>query len=316
MQKITIRSPLSCKAKHGLCQKCFGYDLGKNKLVALGSAVGIVTAQSIGEPGTQLTMRTFHAGGVAGEGDITQGLPRVEEILELRMPHERALISEIDGKIIDIRKDGQRRELVVEPSEELMNEKHNKKRGARSKKTNQYVYTLPLNKRVLVAVGDLISKGQQLSDGHLDLKALYRLRNKQDVQRYIIKEVQNIYFFQGAAIDERYIEVVARKMFSRVKIIDGGKTDYLAGQILEKDVFEDINRSLKESEKSKAVEVLMGITKVSLSSESFLSAASFQETARVLINAACDGKIDYLQGLKENVIIGKLIPAGTGFKKN
>ncbi|TRZ80246.1 DNA-directed RNA polymerase subunit beta' [bacterium] len=312
IDKIKIRSSLSCKAKHGLCQKCFGYDLGTNKLVEIGATVGIVAAQSIGEPGTQLTMRTFHAGGVAGEGDITQGLPRVEEILELRTPHERALISEVDGKVVDIEKIGKKREITIEINESILDSNPKKHK---TKKDNKRFYSLPLNKRVFVNVGDLVTKGQRLSDGHLDLKALYRLRTKQDVQRYIIKEVQNIYFFQGAAIDERYIEVVTRKMFSRFRVIDGKSTKLLSGQIVERDILVEVNEGLKEKDKATATELLMGITKVSLSSESFLSAASFQETARVLINAACEGKIDKLRGLKENVIIGKLIPAGTGLKK-
>ena len=316
IEQIRVRSPLTCKTKHGVCQKCFGYDLGKNKLVELGEAVGIVTAQSIGEPGTQLTMRTFHAGGVAGEGDITQGLPRVEEILELRVPHEKALMSEVNGKVVDIRKAGQKKEIIIEPNRDFISpSKKSKREKKKQKEKNQIIYSLPINKRVLVNVGDLVTKGQQLSDGHLDIKALYRLRGKEDVQRYIIREVQNIYFFQGAAIDERYIEMVVRKMFSRVRITDSGATDFLTGQIVEKDIFEDVNSKLKEKDRAKGVELLMGITKVSLSSESFLSAASFQETARVLINAACDGKVDHLKGLKENVIIGKLIPAGTGFKR-
>jgi len=312
IDEIRVRSSLSCKAKHGLCQKCFGYDLGTNKLVEIGATVGIVAAQSIGEPGTQLTMRTFHAGGVAGEGDITQGLPRVEEILELRTPHERALISEVDGKVIDIKKIGKKREITIEINESILDSKSKKHK---TKKDNKRFYSLPLNKRVFINVGDLVTKGQRLSDGHLDLKALYRLRTKQDVQRYIIKEVQNIYFFQGAAIDERYIEVVTRKMFSRFRIIDGKSNKLLSGQIVERDILVEINEGLKEKDKATATELLMGITKVSLSSESFLSAASFQETTRVLINAACEGKVDKLRGLKENVIIGKLIPAGTGLKK-
>jgi len=314
IEEIKVRSALTCKTNHGLCQKCFGYDLGKNKLVDIGAAVGIVTAQSIGEPGTQLTMRTFHAGGVAGEGDITQGLPRVEEILELRSPHEKALISEVSGKVVDVKKVGKKREIVIEPNEELTEPKKKGKKG--KKKSKRHTYTLPISKRVLVGVGDLISRGDQLSDGHIDLKALYRLKTKEDVQRYIIREVQNIYFFQGAAIDERYIETVARKMFSRIRITDGGKTNFLAGQVIEKDMFNEANKKLKERDQAKGVELLMGITKVSLTSESFLSAASFQETARVLIGAASEGKIDKLRGLKESVIIGKLIPAGTGFKSD
>jgi len=308
IEKIRVRSSLTCKTNTGLCQKCFGYDLGKNKLVEIGQAVGIVTAQSIGEPGTQLTMRTFHAGGVAGDADITQGLPRIEEILELRTPREKALMSEIDGRVIDIEKVGQRREISIESNAEVISDKKKKKN-----KKDKLTYTLPLGKRVLVEKGDLVSKGQQLSDGHLDLKGLYKLKTRQDVQRYIIREVQNIYFFQGAAINEKYIEVVTRKMFSRVRIIDSGKTDYAVGQTVEKDVLRKANESFDEKDHGKGEELLMGITKVSLSSESFLSSASFQETARVLINAACDGKIDKLQGLKENVIIGKLVPAGTGF---
>ena len=213
---------------------------------------------------------------------------------------------------MDIQKTGQKKEIVIELNEELISRDDKKKK----KNKNQHTYTLPSNKRILVEIGDLVYKGQQLSDGHLDLKALHRLRGQKEVQRYIIREVQNIYFFQGAAIDERYIEVVAKKMFSRIRVMDNGKTDFSVGQIVENDVFRRANEKLSEKDRAKGMDLLMGITKVSLSSESFLSAASFQETARVLINAACDGKIDRLQGLKENVIIGKLVPAGTGFEKD
>jgi DNA-directed RNA polymerase subunit beta' len=315
IKKIQVRSPLTCKAKHGLCQKCFGYDLGKNKLAEIGTAVGIITAQSIGEPGTQLTMRTFHAGGVAGEGDITQGLPRVEEILEIRSPHEQALIADVDGKVVKVKKIGDKQELVIDKSEELLDDKKIAKKSLKTKKEkNRRTYTLPINKRILVKEGELISKGQQLTDGHLDLKTLYRLRNKKDVQRYIIREIQDIYFFQGAAIDERYIEVVARKMFSRIRVLDSGKTDLLVGDVVARTVFDEANSHFPAKDQAKGKELLMGITKVSLSSESFLSAASFQETAKVLINAASSGRVDELKGLKENVIIGKLIPAGTGFQ--
>jgi DNA-directed RNA polymerase subunit beta' len=299
LDKIRVRSIISCKTRFGLCRKCYGYDLGRNKLVEMGEAVGIVTAQAIGEPGTQLTMRTFHTGGIAGGADITQGLQRVEEIFEARPPKGRAALSELDGKVIDIIEKGKQNVVII----------------AAKKIKKEYV--IPLRTGLWVKKGDMVKKGQQLCEGPLDLKELFNLTGQENVQRYILREVQNIYSSQGGGINDKHIEMIVRQMFSRVRVKDSGDTELLPGVVLEKD------RYLVENDKAKkkggklatCQTLLLGITKVALTTESFLSAASFQETVRVLINAAIEGKIDVLRGLKENVIIGKLIPAGTGFKK-
>lgn len=297
---IKIRSPVTCKAKDGVCQICYGYDLSKNKLIEIGEAVGIITAQAIGEPGTQLTMRTFHTGGVASASDITMGLPRVQEIFEVRPPASRALVSEIDGQVISVEEKGRQNLIKIRSS---------------SGEEREYL-TMP-GVALHVSAGDLITIGQQLSDGHIDLKELFNLTNSIEmVARYIVKEVRGIYFATGEGINDKHVELIVRQMFSRVKILDGGDTELLPGDIVEKRTLIEANETAKETGKKPAVakQLLLGITKVSLSTESFLSAASFQETARVLIDAAVAGKEDPLRGLKENVIIGRLIPAGTGYR--
>jgi len=309
LDKIKVRSVISCKTKFGLCQNCYGYDLGRNKLVKLGEAVGIVTAQAIGEPGTQLTMRTFHTGGIAGGMDITQGLPRVEEIFEVRPPKDKAVISEVEGKVLDIKKKGKQNIIRI---------KVNKKAGKEKKtaKENIKEYSIPDQIGLWVKKGDLVTKGQQLCEGPIDLKELFNLAGQEAVQRYIIREVQSIYSSQGGGLHDKHIELVIKQMFARVRVKDPGDTDLLPGVITEKDRFLEENERVKKNKGQLATcqPLLLGITKVSLTTESFLSAASFQQTVRVLINAAIEGKVDRLRGLKENVIIGKMIPAGTGFK--
>lgn len=299
LEKIKIRSLLTCQAKEGVCQYCYGYDLSKNRLVNIGEAVGIVTAQAIGEPGTQLTMRTFHTGGVAGGGDITVGLPRVTEIFEARTPSTKAVISDADGQVVEV-KEGTRQSAVKI-----------KTAGGEEK-----VFPVPLGQMLWVNEGDLVTVGQQLSEGHLDPKELYVVtKDINAVARYIIKEVQGVYFATGSGINNKHVELIIRQMFSRVRVLEAGDTDLLPGDIVEKRLLREQNELVKKNGGREASfePMLSGVTKVSLTTESFLSAASFQETARVLIDAAIVGKEDKLRGLKENVIIGRLIPAGTGY---
>ncbi len=303
VEKVKIRSIVSCKTKRGVCQKCYGMDLGRSELVQIGQAVGIVAAQAIGEPGTQLTMRTFHIGGVAGT-DITQGLPRVDEIFEARPPKGEAAVSETNGQVVDI-KETEKDKIIKIESE-----------GPKGKKESRE-YTVPAVMNLNVQKGDLVARGQVLSEGHLDLKKLFKIQGEEAVHRYIIREVQEIYSAQGEGINDKHIEIIVRQMLSRVKILDLGSTSLLPGDIVEDVQLIEANEEAKASGKSVATgeKLLLGISKVALSTESFLSAASFQETAKVLINAAVTGKEDKLRGLKENVIIGKLIPAGTGYKE-
>ncbi|MBU4285075.1 DNA-directed RNA polymerase subunit beta' [Patescibacteria group bacterium] len=308
IDKLRVRSVISCKAKFGVCQQCYGYDLGRNKLVEKGEAVGIVTAQAIGEPGTQLTLRTFHTGGVAGGADITQGLPRVEEIFEARVPRNKAVLSELNGKIIDIKEHKGQRIITVDGWQELKNKK-------RKKTSKEYIVSPQVG--VWVQKGDEVSQGQQLCEGSVDLKDLFKLAGLEALRRYIIKEIQGIYSIQGEGLNNKHIELIVRQMLSRVRVKDEGDTNLLVGAIIEKDIFLQANDKAKKMGKkpATAVQVLMGITKIALSTESFLSAASFMETVRVLIKAASEGRIDRLRGLKENVILGRLIPAGTGYRE-
>ncbi|MCP6726418.1 MAG: DNA-directed RNA polymerase subunit beta' [Patescibacteria group bacterium] len=303
-EKITevhIRSPLACKSFRGLCQRCYGWDLGMNDMVELGSAVGIVAAQSIGEPGTQLTMRTFHTGGVAGGGDITQGLPRVEEIFEGRVPGGKAVMAEVDGVVIDITPDNT---IAIQP------------KGKTSKK-DIIEYVIPVSRSLWVKKGSSIQKGQQLCEGNMDLKELFEATGAETTQQYIVREIQRIYTSQGASIHDKHIEVITRQMFSRVKIIDQGDSRFSESEVAELSTLLEENDRLKKAKKKPATfaQTLLGVSRVALTTDSFLSAASFQETSRVLIRAALEGREDRLRGLKENVIIGKLIPAGTGFQK-
>ena len=303
IEQVRIRSLVKCKALDGVCRLCYGNDLSKGELVKVGEAVGIVTAQAIGEPGTQLTMRTFHTGGIAGGADITMGLPRVMEIFEARSPQFKALVADVDGKVLSVEDTGKQRIITVEVKDS------DEKRE----------YAIAPNLAVSVSKGDLISVGQQLSEGHIDLKELFAMTDDIDiVARYIIREVQAIYFPTGDNINDKHVELIVRMMFSRVKVLDPGDTDLLSGDIIEKRRLWQENEKAKQRKKIEATaeQLLLGMTKVSLTTDSFLSAASFQETARVLIDSATVGKEDMLKGLKENVIIGRLIPAGTGLNSD
>ncbi|MEK7488153.1 MAG: DNA-directed RNA polymerase subunit beta' [Patescibacteria group bacterium] len=318
IKEVKVRSVLACKTKDGACQKCYGYDLGINKVVRMGSPVGVVAAQAIGEPGTQLTMRTFHIGGVAGGGDITMGLPRVEEIFEARTPKGKALLCEVDGKVLDIITDGEIKRILVESTEPVVAEKEESSKDEKTAKKKEEreikEYQAPHFTTLWVEKGKEVRKGMQLSEGHLDLGELLRVSGIREVERYIISEVQKIYTSEGASISDKHIEVIVRKMFSRVRVKEAGDTNLVRGDIVEKTTFFGANKEVTEGQKkATAAQVLLGITRCALTTESFLSAASFQETTRVLINAAVQGKTDRLRGLKENVIIGKLIPAGTGY---
>lgn len=300
---LHVRSPLSCKSVRGVCQKCYGYDLGKNAVVQPGEAVGIVAAQAIGEPGTQLTMRTFHTGGVAGGADITQGLPRAQEIFELRIPKTKAVISDFGGRVISI--SSEERERII------------KIRGKNTHgKTVAKEYFIVSHLPVLVNEGDEVKAGTQLSGGHVELRDLFKVAGEEYTERYIVNQIQDIYASQGAVIHDKHIEIIIRQMFSRVRVTDAGDTILNAGEIVEKGLLLEENLEIKKKNGKAASynQVILGISKVALSTSSVLAAASFQETARVLIRAAIEGKADRLRGLKENVIIGKLIPAGTGFR--
>jgi len=315
IEEVAIRTLLKCRTRFGVCQKCYGYDLGHNQPVKLGEAVGIVAAQAIGEPGTQLTMRTFHTGGVASVVDITQGLPRVEEIFEARPPKGRAPIAEADGKVIDIVDQGKARIIRVRHEGGFSS---SRKRGrAKSRPKAEVIeYAVPAGVTIWVKEGDVVKKGAQLAEGNLDLRDLLRISGKEAVEKYVVREVKKIYQAAGESINDKHIELIVRQMFSRVRIKDRGDSEFMVGDVIDKSRFFEENAKLKSKGKkpARAVQLVMGITKVALSTESFLSAASFQETARVLVSAATEGRVDYLRGLKENVIIGKLIPAGTGFR--
>ncbi|WCK54685.1 DNA-directed RNA polymerase subunit beta' [Aneurinibacillus sp. Ricciae_BoGa-3] len=298
IETVNIRSVIGCRTQHGVCKKCYGRNLATGKKVDVGEAVGIIAAQSIGEPGTQLTMRTFHTGGVAGD-DITQGLPRIQELFEARNPKGQAVITEIEGEIIDIREGKDRREVEV--------------RG----ETENKVYQIPYGSRLKVSVGSKVDIGEELTEGSVDPKEMLKVRGMRGVQYYILQEVQKVYRMQGVEINDKHVEVMIRQMLRKVRVVDNGETDLLPGSFVEIHQFEEANRRALLDGKNPAVArpVLLGITKASLETDSFLSAASFQETTRVLTDAAIKGKIDRLLGLKENVIIGKLVPAGTGMNQ-
>ncbi len=355
VSEVEVRTVLRCTLTRGVCSKCYGYDLGFNKPVDRGAAVGIVAAQAIGEPGTQLTMRTFHTGGVAGL-DITQGLPRVEELLEAREPKGQALLSEIDGFVSSVKSNNKESVIRVEakdvaadeylldtPKLQLTDgEKVNegdplfvnskgetvkaKAAGIVKVKDQKLVivresenfkeYTVPAGFSLTVKEKDLVYKGQALTEGNLNLHQLFELKGIEACQDYIIKDVQEIYSSQGQNVNEKHIEIIVRQMFSKVRIVDQGRTDLLIGDLIDKSRLQLANAKVDQGQIAVAEQLLMGITKSSLNTESFLAAASFQETTRVLIEAAITAKTDYLRGLKENVIIGKLIPAGTGFRED
>ena len=298
IEKVNIRTVLNCKTHHGVCSKCYGRNLATGKEVNIGEAVGIIAAQSIGEPGTQLTMRTFHTGGVAG-GDITQGLPRVEELFEARKPKGLAVIAEIDGRV-EIDETGKRKEIIVIPNE-----------------GEKQVYSIAYNSRLRVKQGQMVKAGDPLTQGSINPHDIVRVKGIGGVQEYIVKEVQRVYRLQGVDVNDKHIEVIVRQMLSKVKVEDPGDTDLLPGGYEDVLTFDKCNEEAIANglRPATAKRVLLGITKASLATESFLSAASFQETTRVLTEAAIKGKEDHLIGLKENVILGKLIPAGTGMKK-
>jgi DNA-directed RNA polymerase subunit beta' len=308
IEKVLIRSPLSCKSARGICQQCYGWDLGRNAMVKLGEAVGVVAAQAIGEPGTQLTLRTHHLGGVAGGGDITQGLPRIEEIFECRAPKGEAVMSLAEGEVVKI--DEEKKIVTIRP--------YGKDGIKVSAKELNVDYQIPGRIAIIVRVGDEVKENQPLSGGNLDLKKLYKASGLEETQRYVLKEVQRIYASQGVDIHDKHIEVIIQKMFSRIRIKEEGDSEWVKGEIVEWSVFtEEVERLTKaKKEVPLGSQILLGISEVALASESFLSAASFQQTSRVLIKAALEGKEDKLRGLKENVIIGKIIPVGTGFHKS
>ncbi len=307
IEEVSVRSPLTCKLIQGICQMCYGLDLGKNKPIDLGEAVGTVAAQAIGEPGTQLTMRTFHAGGTASVGgDITQGLPRVEEVFEKRKPKVPAIVSHTDGMVTEIRKEGKEHIIVVIP--DIAEKTKSKKEGIE--------YEVSHVRMMYVKVGDTVKKGQLLTDGSADIDELFKYAGKDIAQEYIISEIKKLYELQGEPVSRKHIEVIVRQMFGRVKVKNPGETKLVEGDIVESKEFVEANDIAKAEgkEEAKCELIVMGITDVSLTRESFLSSASFQHTTRVLISAAIKGSVDLLKGLKENVIIGRLIPAGSGFK--
>ena len=301
--KVLIRSVLTCKSSQGVCKKCYGQDLANKTEVEIGEAVGIIAAQSIGEPGTQLTMRTFHTGGVAG-GDITQGLPRVEELFEARKPKNNAIIAEIDGVVtIGKAEKNDLTQVTVTPTDSI------------NQQPREYV--IPYGIQPRVKDGDTIHAGDNITDGAKNPHDILRICGLKETHRYLVKEVQKVYKSQGVEINDKHIEVMVRQMLHKVKIEESGSTEFLPGEFVDMNVFEAANTKAIEEDKAPAVAkpILLGITKASLATDSFLSAASFQETTRVLTDAAIKGKIDPLIGLKENVIIGKLIPAGTGMAR-
>lgn len=306
VERIKIRSILGCRAKHGVCKMCYGSNLANGMPVTVGEAVGIIAAQSIGEPGTQLTMRTFHTGGVASAEDITQGLPRVEELFEGRKPKHLAIISEIGGEV---------------RFEEIKNNHHavifNKETG------EEKSYLIPFGARVRVEEGQVIQAGDMITEGSVNPHDVLAIKGPEAVQDYLIQEVQRVYRMQGVDINDKHIEVIVRQMMKKVRIDDAGDTNLLPSTLVDKNEFlsanEEIERRIENGEedlkKATCTQMLLGITKASLATDSFLSAASFQETTRVLTDAAIKGKVDPLMGLKENVIIGKLVPAGTGMHR-
>ncbi|MDY2789168.1 MAG: DNA-directed RNA polymerase subunit beta' [Lachnospiraceae bacterium] len=299
-EKIKIRTILTCQSHSGVCAKCYGANMATGQMVQVGEAVGIIAAQSIGEPGTQLTMRNFHAGGVAGGDDITQGLPRVEELFEARKPKGLAILTEFAGKV-EIREVKQKREVVVTNDE-----------TGESK-----AYLIPYGSRIKVMDGQMLEAGDELTEGSVNPHDILKIKNVRAVQDYMLREVQRVYRLQGVDINDKHIEIIVRQMLKKIKIHESGDTNYLPGMQVGVIEFNETNRKMVEQGLEPAVgeQVMLGITKASLATDSFLSAASFQETTKVLTDAAIKGKTDPLYGIKENVLIGKLIPAGTGMKR-
>ena len=298
IERVKVRSPLNCKTKHGICAKCYGMSLATREKITIGEAVGTIAAQSIGEPGTQLTMRTIHSGGVAGVADITQGLPRVEELFEARKPKGLAIISEIEGtiKISEVKK---KKEVTVVSDD------------------NAKTYSIPFGAKLCVAEGDHIDIGDPITEGSINPNEILAIKGPEGVHEYLVQEIQKVYRNQGVDINDKHIEVIARQMLKKVRVEDNGDSNLLPGSLVDINELEEINKELEAEGKRPAEgkRILLGITKAALATDSFLSAASFQETTKVLTEAAIKGKTDELIGLKENVIIGKLIPAGTGMAR-
>ena len=299
LKQVKIRTILTCKAHNGVCTKCYGANMATGEPVQVGEAVGIIAAQSIGEPGTQLTMRTFHSGGVAGD-DITQGLPRVEELFEARKPKGLAIITEFGG-VATINDTKKKREIIVTNQE-----------TGESK-----AYLIPYGSRIKIADGAVLEAGDELTEGSVNPHDILKIKGLRAVQDYMIQEVQRVYRLQGVEINDKHIEVLVRQMLKKIRIEEAGESGFLPGTMVDVLEFEDKNEELAAEglEQATGEQIMLGITKASLATNSFLSAASFQETTKVLTEAAIKGKVDHLCGMKENVIIGKPIPAGTGMRK-
>ncbi len=303
VEEAIVRSPMSCASERGICQKCYGADLATRQIIDIGEAVGTIAAQAIGEPGTQLTMRTFHTGGVATiGGDITHGLPRVEELFDKRPPKASAVLSAVSGEVSEIKDEMGVKTVLVLPDHA-------------SGKKDKIAYEVPLRRVPMVMVGQKVEKGDIITDGSVNLDELFELGGISKLQEYVIDEVSKIYDLQGASVSHKHMEVIIRQMFSRVRVTDPGASSFVQGEVIEKAIALAANRDLEavDKEPMSTEPVVLGITEVSLNRKSFLSAASFQHTTRILIGAALKGSVDLLAGLKENVIVGRLIPAGTGF---
>ncbi|MBC7959521.1 MAG: DNA-directed RNA polymerase subunit beta', partial [Vallitaleaceae bacterium] len=300
IESVRIRNVLACKSEIGVCAKCYGSNMATGLAVQVGESVGIIAAQSIGEPGTQLTMRTFHTGGIATTDDITQGLPRVEELFEARKPKGLAIIADYDGKAT-VNETKKKREVILTGTE-----------------TGEVkAYLIPYGSRIKIMDGDMLQAGDELTEGSVNPHDILKIKGVRAVQDYMLQEVQRVYRLQGVEINDKHIEVICRQMLKKVRIEESGDTEFLPGSLIDRLEYERINKGLEDGglELADGRQVLLGITKASLATNSFLSAASFQETTKVLTEAAILGKEDPLIGLKENVIIGNLIPAGTGMKR-
>jgi DNA-directed RNA polymerase subunit beta' len=365
VDKVFVRSPLTCENRHGLCKLCYGSDLARGGMVKMGEAVGIIAAQSIGEPGTQLTLRTFHTGGVAGADDITQGLPRVEELFEARTPKGEAVISEIGG-VVDVYWEGDVRKLKVtntrlrrkthhvQPNYRMLVESEDRvqvttpvaaaldpaldpqeilagldghiyiependggfRAVIRREDVEEWISDIPASARLRVDKGDRVEVGEQLTEGAKNPREVLRIQGREAVQMYLLDEVQKVYRSQGVGIHDKHVEIIIRQLLRRVRVLRSGDTDMLIGELVDRFEFDEANAATEAQggEPARGEPVLLGVTKASLNTDSFLAAASFQETTRVLTDAAVRGAKDSLRGLKENVIIGKLIPVGTGFE--